>query len=98
MLKTIYFAGGCFWGTQKFFDQFDGVLSTTVGYANGRTDHPTYEQLYRTGHAETVKVDYDPWRITLPELLISFLYASTPGWSKGSTPERRAETPHWISK
>lgn len=78
MLKTIYFAGGCFWGTQKFFDQFDGVLSTTVGYANGRTEHPTYEQLYRTGHAETVKVDYDPWRITLPELLDYFFMVIDP--------------------
>ena len=68
-MKTIYLAGGCFWGVQKFFDQFDGVVSTEAGYANGDTDNPRYEQLYRTGHAETVKVDYDESRITLTELL-----------------------------
>ena len=40
-MKTIYFAGGCFWGTQKFFDQFDGVFETKVGYANGPTENPS---------------------------------------------------------
>ena len=59
MSKRIYRAGGCFWGLQKFFDQFDGVIFTEVGYANGKTPEPKYEQLYRTGHAETVLVEYE---------------------------------------
>ena len=73
-MKEIYLAGGCFWGLQKFFDQFDGVVSTEVGYANGpdcRDGHwPTYEEVCRSsGHAETVKIIYDEKGISLPELL-----------------------------
>ena len=78
MSKVIYFAGGCFWGTQKFFDQFDGVLRTEVGYANGRTAEPRYEELKKTGHAETVLVEYDEDRITLEELLNFFFQAIDP--------------------
>ena len=51
-MRTIYLAGGCFWGLQKFFDQFDGVSETTVGYANGPDAPPTYEDVY----AETVRI------------------------------------------
>lgn len=70
MKKTIYFAGGCFWGTQKFFDQFEGVLETAVGYANGEKANPTYEEVCNdSGHAETVKVVYDETQISLKELL-----------------------------
>ena len=69
-MKTIYLAGGCFWGMQKFIDQFDGVMSTTVGYANGPDKAPSYEEVCDdSGHAETVKVDYDETVITLKELL-----------------------------
>ena len=73
-MKEIYLAGGCFWGLQKFFDQFEGVISTEVGYANGPeyTDQhtPSYEEVCRnSGHAETVKVVYDENRLSLPELL-----------------------------
>ena len=69
-MKTIYLAGGCFWGVQKFFDQFDGVISTEVGYANGPEEAPTYQDVCQSsGHAETVKVVYDESRITLTELL-----------------------------
>lgn len=69
--QTIYLAGGCFWGTQHYFDCLPGVVSTEVGYANGKTAAPTYEQVKYdgTGHAETVKVIYDPARISLEELL-----------------------------
>ncbi len=54
-MKTLYLAGGCFWGTQKFLDQFDAVKETEVGYANGRTEAPSYEDVCHrdTGHAET---------------------------------------------
>ena len=64
--NTIYLAGGCFWGMQKFFDQFGGVIRTEVGYANGPDKVPTYQQVCSdSGHAETVRIDYDPDRITL---------------------------------
>ena len=68
--RTIYLAGGCFWGLQKFIDQFAGVISTEVGYANGPDRAPTYEDVCRSsGHAETVKVVYDEDRISLEKLL-----------------------------
>ena len=67
---TVYLAGGCFWGMQKFLQQFEGVLSTEVGYANGPTADPTYEDVCRSaGHAETVKVEFDPVVISLTSLL-----------------------------
>lgn len=69
-MRTIYLAGGCFWGMQKFFDQFEGVLSTQVGYANGPDQAPTYAQVCRdSGHAETVRVDYDEAVLSLGKLL-----------------------------
>jgi methionine-S-sulfoxide reductase len=69
-VQTIYLAGGCFWGTQKFFDQFDGVVSTQVGYANGPTEDPSYQEVCRSsGHAETVRIDYDPDVVSLTQLL-----------------------------
>ena len=69
-MQTIYLAGGCFWGVQKYFDQFDGVLATEVGYANGPEEAPSYRDVCnRSGHAETVKIEYDPEVISLTELL-----------------------------
>ena len=68
--SEIYLAGGCFWGTQKFFDQFDGVVFTEVGYANGPEEKTDYEEVSRcSGHAETVRVVYDPAKISLAKLL-----------------------------
>ena len=69
-MKTVYLAGGCFWGMQKFFDQFAGVLRTEVGYANGPDKAPSYQDVCAdSGHAETLRVDYDEAVVTLPELL-----------------------------
>ena len=70
-MKTIYLAGGCFWGTQRFFDQFPGVIKTEVGYANGHTANPSYEDVCRrdTGHAETVKIEFDETVISTAKLL-----------------------------
>ena len=69
-MQTIYLAGGCFWGVQKYFDQFDGVLATEVGYANGPEEAPSYRDVCNSsGHAETVKIEYDPEVISLTELL-----------------------------
>ena len=69
-MDVIYFAGGCFWGTQHYISQFEGILETEVGYANGRVCDPTYQQVYTdlTGHAECVKVVYDPEVISLATL------------------------------
>ena len=69
-MKTIYLAGGCFWGVQRYFDQFDGVISTEVGYANGPDERPSYQDVCRgSGHAETVRIDYEEDRISLTALL-----------------------------
>lgn len=71
MKKEIYLAGGCFWGTEKYLENIPGVLFTEVGYANGNTENPTYKEVcsYDTGHAETVKVEYDDSVIGLPYIL-----------------------------
>ena len=78
--ETIYLAGGCFWGAQRYFDCLPGVVETEVGYANGTTANPTYEQVKHenTGHAETVRVVYDPAAISLEELLEQFYKAIDP--------------------
>ena len=69
-MKEIYLAGGCFWGMQKFFDQFDGVEETEVGYANGPDQKPSYEDVCRnSGHAETLRICYDETRLSLTKLL-----------------------------
>ena len=69
-MKTIYLAGGCFWGMQKFFDQFDGVAETEVGYANGPDYAPSYQEVCKnSGHAETLRIDYEPDTISLTALL-----------------------------
>ncbi len=67
----IYLAGGCFWGVEAYFEKIDGVKEVTVGYANGKTENPSYEDLVynHSGHAETVHVIYDPSRVTLDQLL-----------------------------
>lgn len=69
-MKTIYLAGGCFWGMQKFLDQFEGVKETEVGYANGPDHAPSYREVCdNSGHAETVRVAYDESVLSLPALL-----------------------------
>ena len=79
-LKHLYLAGGCFWGTEHFFKQIDGVVETEVGFANGQTDNPTYEQVYTdtTGYAETVHVTYDSDTVSLEFLLRMFFIAIDP--------------------
>jgi peptide methionine sulfoxide reductase msrA/msrB len=73
-MAQIYLAGGCFWGTEKYLTSLEGVVATEVGYANGRTENPSYEDVcYKnTGHAETVKVEYDADVLPLKELLKLF--------------------------
>ena len=79
MSREIYLAGGCFWGCQKYFDLIDGVESTSVGYANGPTVNPSYEEVkHHSGHAETVRVVYDPQKLTLAALLGKFFQVIDP--------------------
>ena len=74
MQKEIYLAGGCFWGVEKYLDLLDGIVATEVGYANGHTENPTYEDVCRgdTGFAEAVRVIYDAEIIGLESLLEQF--------------------------
>ncbi len=75
--KTIVLGGGCFWCTQAIFDMFKGVVKTTPGYAGGHTKNPTYEQVCSgsTGHAEVIKIDYNP-RVTGLEKLLDIFFAA----------------------
>lgn len=76
-MAEIYLGGGCFWGTEQYIEAIKGVQETEVGYANGNTENPTYEDVcYRkTGHAEVVKVVYDPSALPL-EFLLELYYES----------------------
>ncbi len=78
--ETAVFAGGCFWGTQAVFERVKGVVATTAGYAGGSAETATYDQVTTetTGHAESVKVVYDPSRITYGKLLQIFFSVHDP--------------------
>jgi peptide methionine sulfoxide reductase msrA/msrB len=67
--REIWLAGGCFWGVEEYFSRLDGVVETSVGYANGRTENPGYYDIPNTGHAETVHVVYDNEKIGLNMIL-----------------------------
>lgn len=73
--REIWLAGGCFWGVEAYLEKLTGVVFTNVGYANGKTENPTYKEVVyqNTGHAETVYVQYDPQAITLTTLLTYYL-------------------------
>ena len=79
-MSEIYLAGGCFWGAEKYIASIRGVGETQVGYANGKTEKPTYEDVCRrdTGHAETVRVVYDPAVLPLGFLLSLYYEAVDP--------------------
>ncbi|NBV93240.1 MAG: peptide-methionine (S)-S-oxide reductase, partial [Proteobacteria bacterium] len=72
--RTAYFAGGCFWCMEAAFDKIEGVVSVVSGYSGGSVENPTYEQVLKgkTGHIETVKITYNPEKITYLELLKNF--------------------------
>jgi methionine-S-sulfoxide reductase len=74
------FAAGCFWGVQDYFDQVPGVVETEVGYTGGHLDHPSYEAVcaHTTGHAEAVKVVYDPEKVSYETLLRHFFRMHDP--------------------
>ncbi len=78
--EIAYFAGGCFWGLEHYFEQGPGVLDAVSGYMQGSLDRPSYKEVCTdaTGHAETVKVVYDPRRISFRRLLEAFFKMHDP--------------------
>ncbi|HSH35972.1 peptide-methionine (S)-S-oxide reductase MsrA [Schnuerera sp.] len=73
-MKEIVLAGGCFWGVEEYMSRIDGIKETTVGYANGTTENPTYEEVCTniTGHAEACYIKYDENILSLEDLLNRF--------------------------
>ncbi len=78
--QTAYLAGGCFWGMEELVRQIPGVLETEVGYTGGNTPNATYEQVRtgRTGHAESLKIVFDPQKLTYRHLLFEFFRMHDP--------------------
>lgn len=78
--QTAYLAGGCFWGMEELVRQIPGVLSTEVGYTGGATPDARYEQVKtgRTGHAESLKIEFDPKRLSYRHLLFEFFRMHNP--------------------
>jgi peptide-methionine (S)-S-oxide reductase len=85
-LETATFAAGCFWGVERAFCSIKGIVSTEVGYAGGKTKNPTYEQVStgKTGHAESIRVVFDPKVVSYKELLEAFWKKHDP-----TTPNRQ---------
>ncbi len=79
-MEKIIFAGGCFWGVEEYFSRIRGVIQTKVGYANGSTENPTYNEVchQNTGHVEACQITYDANLISLEELLNKFWQISDP--------------------
>ncbi len=79
-IQSAVFGAGCFWGVEETFRKLKGVVSTAAGYAGGSRANPTYEQVCEgnTGHAEVVKIDFDPAVISYPELLAVFWRSHNP--------------------
>ncbi len=79
-VESAYFALGCFWGAEQLFWELDGVYTTAVGYMNGITPNPTYDEVCsaRTGHAEAVLVAYDPSKVSYGDLLKIFFEEHDP--------------------
>ena len=79
-LATAVFAGGCFWSMQHDMDPIKGVVSTEAGYSGGRLKNPTYADVVTetTGHYESVKVTYDPAKISYPQLVAAYLRVTDP--------------------
>nr|WP_300003157.1 peptide-methionine (S)-S-oxide reductase MsrA [Tissierella sp.] len=89
-MKEIYLAGGCFWGVAEYFSRIKGVIETEVGYANGRRENPSYEQVCTgtTGHTETTYVKFDEDIVTLEKILNNFWHIIDPTQLNRQGPDR----------
>ena len=89
-LETAYFAGGCFWGIEHYYQKGPGVIDAASGYMNGDTEYPTYKDVCTTdsGHAEAVRVLYDPSVITYEQLLMAFFMMHDPTQLNRQGPDR----------
>jgi peptide-methionine (S)-S-oxide reductase len=104
--KQATFGAGCFWGVEAAFRQLDGVTKTEVGYEGGTLDNPTYEDVcsHTTGHAEVVRVTYDPERISYEDLLRVFWDKHNPtqlnrqGWDIGDQYRSAIFTTIWSRR
>ena len=83
--EKAYFAGGCFWGVEFYFNQSEGVISTTAGYSGGDVPHPSYNQVStgNTGYAETVEVEFNPSKTTFEKLARLFFEIHDPAQTNG---------------
>ncbi len=90
--QTAYFAGGCFWGVEDAFQRVPGVLDATSGYQGGHTENPCYDDVCggMTGHAETVRVIFDPDRVSYRDLLQRFFKSHKPRLGSGGAGQYRS--------
>ncbi len=79
-METAVFGGGCFWCTEAVFKMLKGVMSVAPGYAGGKTPNPTYDQVCdgQTGHAEVIRIEYDPAQVTFRTLMTVFFATHDP--------------------
>ena len=90
--ETVVFGGGCFWCTETVFKMLKGVISIEPGYSGGKTENPTYEEvsMKETGHAECIKIEFNPEEITYQNLLTVFFGSHDP------TTKNRQGNPCWL--
>lgn len=88
-IRSAYFAGGCFWGVEYYFEKLDGVKAAVSGYMGGHLNNPSYKEVCSgtSGHIEVVRVDYDPGVIEFDELAMLFFEIHDPTQKNGQGPD-----------